>query len=288
MIPEPGIHMIPDWEYHGIKSVSSSLLKEMKKSCAHGLEYLNRPTESEKNLSEEKKKSFREGKLIERAILEPHRNKGLIVKPAGMSFATKEGKEWRAAHDGDEIITAKEDEMLKGVMASIARHRDASAILKSPGKAQPSLFAIDEETGLPLKARLDWLLEGNVILDIKTTTTANPALHGFPREIAKYSYHVQAAFYLDMCARLKMPKDCFVFLAVEKTAPYLVTAIQLDAMSVNKGRNEYQRLLKLYKECSDTNLWPSYSDKIEIVTLPEWSLREEAYESAFAYQLEAP
>ena len=281
-----GIFTIPEDQYHAIRVVSSTLLKEMRKSPAHARAYLNQPVESEKSLSEEKKKSFRDGKLIERAILEPHRNKGLVVKPKGMSFATAEGKQWKAAQGAAEIITAEEDAMLKGIVANVHADADVSAILKAKGKTQPSLFAVDEETGLQLKARLDWLSDGNAILDIKSTVTADPDLHGFPREVAKYRYHIQAAFYLDMCARLGVRKDCFIFLAIEKKAPYAVTPIQLDALSINKGREEYRRLLLKYKQCKETNSWPFYSSGIQIVTVPDWALREQEYQSAEAYELE--
>ena len=283
----PGIFTIPEGQYFEVKAVSSTLLKEMRKSPAHALAYLNQPVEPERNLSDEKKKSFREGKLIERAILEPNRVKGLPVKPKGMSFATTEGKQWKAAQGAAEIITSDESEMLKAIIANVYAHKDVSAILKAAGKVQPSLFAFDDETKLPLKARLDWLSDGNTVLDIKGTVTADPAPHGFPREIAKFRYHIQAAWYLDMCARVGKPKDCFVFLAVEKKPPYAITAIQLDAMSLNKGREEYQRLLLKYQECKKTNSWPAYSNKLEIVTISEWALREQEYQSAEAYELEA-
>ena len=85
-----------------------------------------------------------------------------------------------------------------------------------------------------------------------------------------------------------MPKDCFVFLAVEKMPPYAVTAIQLDMASLGKGREEYRRLLNKYKECQETNSWPAYSNKLEIITIPEWALREQEYESAEAYELHNP
>lgn len=285
-------HIVPDMEeyrYHGIKAVSSTLLKEMRKSALHAKTYLEQPQEPEKSLSEEKKKAFREGKLIERAILEPERLSRTIVKPEGMSFATKEGKAFKedARIAGKDVITFAEEAMLRGITDSVASHKDLSAILKASGMAQPSLFAEDEETGLPLKARLDWLSEGNVVLDLKSTATADPAPHGFPREIAKYRYHLQAYWYLMMAELCGKPKDCFVFVAIEKKAPYCVTTIQLDSVSIGKGRDECRRLLAKYKECVTLNSWPGYSDKLEIVTIPEWSLREEEYESPIAYQLES-
>jgi hypothetical protein len=280
-----GIHQIPEAQYFGIKAASSTLLKEMKKSPAHAYNFLNRDPEQE--ASDEKRKALRQGKLIERAILEPHRIKGLPVKPKGMSFATTEGKAWRAAHANSEILTSEEDAMLKAIAANVNADPDISAILRAGGQVQPSLFAIDEETGIPLKSRLDWLSKGNFILDIKSTVTADPDTHGFPREIAKFAYHIQAAFYLDMCARLGMPKEVFVFLAVEKKPPYVVTPIQLDRLSINKGRSEYRRLLLKYKECVEANSWPFYSRGIQIVTISDWSLREQEYESAEAYELHA-
>lgn len=273
-----GVFQIPEEQYFAKQAVSSSLLKEMRKSPAHGLAYLNRKPEPDTDAQ-------RLGKIIDRAILEPARIKSLVVKPQDMSFATKEGKAWRDAHAGAEIIKFDEMEMVKAIVNNVRNHPIAGTLLKTAGKAQPSLFAYDEETGLYLKSRLDWLSGSNFIVDLKSTTTANPAMHGFPREIAKWRYHIQAAFYLDMCARLKIPVEAFVFIAMEKEAPFAVTTMQLDEASIAKGREEYRSLLLKYKECSETKRWPAYSEKMEIATIPDWALREQEYESPVAYEL---
>jgi exodeoxyribonuclease VIII len=279
MTYHPGIYQIPEEIYFAQQAVSNSLLKHMDKSPAHGLAYQNRayekPTPAQKL-----------GKLIHKAILEPSRIKGIPVKPKGLNLSTKAGIEWKTALAGADYITTDEYEMLLGIGKSILSHKDAAALLKSKGKVEHSLFAIDEETKLPLKARIDWLSDSNFLLDIKSTVTASPDQHGFVKQMALMRYHVQAAFYLDMCARLEVPVQAFTFVAVEKEPPYAVTLIQLDDLSITKGREEYRRLLNLYKKCQDEGHWPAYSDKIELVSLPDWALRKQPYESAVAYQLE--
>jgi hypothetical protein len=273
----PGQYTLPEADYFAAPGVSNSLLRQMRLSPAHARAYLDRQLEAETEAQ-------RLGKLIHRGILEPARLAKVPVRPAGMDFRSKDGKAWRDANPG--FVTADEMTLIRGIVASVYAHPAATEILTAPeAKTEQSLFAVDEETGLALKGRLDWLTPGYPIVDIKSTRCSSPELHGFVREIAYLRYHVQAAFYTDLCARLKIPVTGFLFLAIEKEPPYASTLIQLDDMSINKGRDEYRRLLRLYKDCQDRNAWPAYSDRIEPVTLPMWALSEKPFESAYSYEL---
>jgi exodeoxyribonuclease VIII len=125
-----------------------------------------------------------------------------------------------------------------------------------------------------------------VIVDLKSTQCARP--WKFLADAAKLRYHQQTAFYTGMLAILKQPCEGFVFIAVEKSPPYPVLCCEFDALSINKGRDEVERLLDLFKKCTDENKWPGYSDELEMLTLPYWALTEKPFESAIVYELENP
>jgi hypothetical protein len=279
---KPGIYNLPEKDYFAVKAFSSSLGKQMLRSCAHGLAYLTRPEEKPTEAQ-----AF--GKLIHRAVLEPTRIKSIAIKPKGMSFATTEGKAWKAAHEGKEIVPASDVEDVQGIIKSIYMDEDAANILRTPNhKIEQSVFVTDPKTGLLLKARFD-LYGGNFIADLKSTRTADPDTHGFPREIAFLRYHVQAAFYMDVAKLAGIPAETFVFIAFEKEPPYACVTFQLDDMSIQKGREEYRHALDLYAECMEAGKWPGYSRKRgpEIVSIPDWALKRRPYESAMEYTLEA-
>jgi hypothetical protein len=57
----------------------------------------------------------------------------------------------------------------------------------------------------------------------------------------------------------------------EKTAPYLVTVIELDVLAVREGDALNRRALEVYADCTRTGMWPGYTDAIELIGLPRWA-----------------
>jgi len=119
-----------------------------------------------------------------------------------------------------------------------------------------------------LKGRLDIVATDShgatTIADIKTTEDASP--EAFSKTIAQYGYAQQAAHYLDLLGATH-----FVFIAVEKTAPYAVGVYCLDPASVAMGRERNLRNLDLLESCQSSGHWPAYSSEIETISLPAWA-----------------
>jgi hypothetical protein len=49
-----------------------------------------------------------------------------------------------------------------------------------------------------------------------------------------------------------------------------VTVAELDAEAVLVGRKRNDEALDIYAQCVATDTWPSYTDAIELVSLPAW------------------
>jgi hypothetical protein len=103
------------------------------------------------------------------------------------------------------------------------------------------------------------------VVDLKTTTDAGP---GFARSVATFRYHVQASHYL---AGLH-GAERFVFLTVEKTAPYAVAVYELDAAALAAGDELRQRDMRVIADCQATKEWPGYGDTCQPLSLPSWAL----------------
>jgi exodeoxyribonuclease VIII len=172
------------------------------------------------------------------------------------------------AINGKEVISQDQFETAEAVVKSIRKHPKASVLL-SGGQAEVSLFWDDADTGYQCKARVDYLRPGHVLVDLKTTVDAS--LEEFKRSIAKFGYHRQQPIYKDGYKAVT-GNECaaFVFIAVETKPPYAVGVYMLDDESEQKGRDEYQSLLKQFAECQESGEWPAYSDDIEIIELPGW------------------
>jgi hypothetical protein len=253
--------------YRGAPGVNISNLKAMGKSPAHYLakveEPLSDPTDAQ---------VF--GTLLHLAVLEPDRLAGAYVtRPEGLKFTTKEGKAWKDSQTLPILDVEKSAALMRTAMA-VSNHPTAGQIL-SGGRKEVSVFKTHGQTGLLLKGRIDCLTEDEngfvTVVDVKTTEDASIA--GFSRAIASWQYHAQAAFYMDLVAA-----DYFVFLAVEKSAPYAVGIYALDEASIGRGRDAYGNWLEMLARCQETGEWPGYSMEVETISLPAWAMKGQGHE----------
>lgn len=192
-----------------------------------------------------------------------------------------------ATNDGKQIITADEHAQLEGMRDAVMAHPAAHQLLTGcAGAAELSAYWKDPETGALCRCRPDFWRTDGVLVDLKTTDDASP--DGFAMSVQKFRYHVQASFYLDGCRQAiehggeDLPikpgaPTAFVFIAVEKKPPHAVAVYALDFDSLEIGREEYQRDLQTYAECTAADSWPAYGDQIQRLGLPEWRLRREEF-----------
>lgn len=250
-------------EYHAAPGISKSGLDRLARSPAHYLAYLreDRPETP----------ALRTGRLLHSAILEPD-SLALAIGP-DCDKRTKAGKEewakFEAQAMGSEIVTADESEQIRKMRDAAYTHPAARRLLFAPGQAEASGWWFDQTTGELCRCRPDYHRLDGIVVDLKTTEDAGPA---FKKSCANYFYHKQAAFYCDGVAAItgEMPAG-FVFVAVEKQAPFAVATYQLDAEALEIGRALYQRDLMTLAECKISRQWPAYSDKIETLSLPGWA-----------------
>lgn len=111
--------------------------------------------------------------------------------------------EFEGSAEGKEIIKAGLANDIKRQARIVEMHESARKAF-SGGYPEVSMFWIDPETGVRMKARGDYL-KVRALVDIKTFS--NPM--GMPidtavgRAVANYRYHVQAAVYCDGVERVK-------------------------------------------------------------------------------------
>lgn len=204
----------------------------------------------------------------------------------GQDIVEIDANDWRtkAAKDQrDEAIAAGKIPLLSkdfrhvGQMTSVLfRHRVAKALRDMPGKVEQSLFWQDAETGVWLRARIDFLPEQqpgkrSLLWDYKTAESAHPLK--FTRSAANFDYFRQAAWYLDGAKALGLAGDDarFLFVVQEKEPPYLVSVIELDEDALEQGRRLNREAIRIYAECQQKNEWPGYGEDVHLVSLPAYA-----------------
>ena len=89
----------------------------------------------------------------------------------------------------------------------------------------------------------------NFISDVKTCQDNSPV--AFRRDVYKYGYHLQCAFYSDM---LGVPAENFRFIAVETNWPFYVEVYALSDEMIQQGRKGWQRAFNDWKIYVETGI----------------------------------
>lgn len=151
---------------------------------------------------------------------------------------------------------------------ALASHATAMRLLTG-GQAEVYALAADPATGVMRRAWIDYLTD-TVATDYKSAASVEPG--SFAAAVARYGYHQQAAWTLDLLADLGHPADAFAFIAQEKEPPYLVEVYDLDEDAIARGRELNRRALERFRDCMDSDLWPGYTAReFTTLSLPRWA-----------------
>jgi len=254
--------IISNADYHADPAISASHLKTVMQSPYHYWSRYLDPSRTPTIATS----AMKLGSLTHCAVLEPDElSKRYGITPDRRSNAGKAlAAEMEAT--GIEAVTAQEMEQALA-MADAVRSNSTAALLLSNGAAEQSFWWDDIATGMRCKCRPDWF-DGATIVDLKTCQDASPA--GFAKAVANFGYQIQAAHYLAGTLATR-----FIFVAVEKTAPYAIGVYELDTEALVHGSIDRHNALQRIQDCRAINEWPGYTDGgIQTLQLPGWALKD--------------
>jgi PDDEXK-like domain of unknown function (DUF3799) len=186
---------------------------------------------------------------------------------------------WKAAvadaRAAGKLPVHADDYCRAAAMQAVVSGHPVAGPLFANGTSEQSIYADDPTTGVCLRGRVDTIsaLDGRpVIGDYKTTASA--ARDRFERYSAKYMYHLQAAWYLDLAALLGIKGARFLLIAQEDVPPYLVSVLEPDDEAIAEGRRLKRQAIETYSHCTETGEWPGYPEEILSISLPLWAVSE--------------
>ncbi len=253
-------------DYHAAPGVSSSgLVALVKGTPAHYKAYITEKREQTDAMT------F--GSAVHMAVLEPDLfSKTYIAKPEGMSFATIEGKAWKADNKGKEILAFDKWQAVQAIQKRIFSDLSLKKYF-SGGQAEQSYFWKDDGTGLICKCRPDYF-DGKRVVDLKTAESASP--WAFQKSIAKYRYDVQSAFYLAGMSKITgRSLTDFIHVVVETEAPYEVAVYVLDDASIDRASATVSVGMMLLSECMRDDKWPGYGAGVRSISSPNFLSNQE-------------
>lgn len=266
-------------EYHAdTTSVSSTGLRALlDPGCPAQFQY-------DRHHPQPSKREFDLGNAVHAAVLGEGAD---IVEIKATDYKTVAARADKlAAYEAGKVpLLPKEKEQVDAMATAIRRHPEAGPLF-APGNgvAERSIYWTDPTTGARVRVRPDWLIvrpEITVVVDLKTTTDANPT--ACSKAIASYSYHQQGALYLDGVAAAGLAPEGarFVFVFISKKAPYLITVRELADQDQDIGRARNERALRIYAECERTGIWPDWTGpvtEIPQIGMPSWDTLRQAEE----------
>jgi len=272
-ITEPGVFDVSPDEYHSDPVAGGSLSSsEARALLPPSCPAVYRWT---KDHGQAPKRTFDLGHAAHSLVLGAGADIEVIDAPDWRTKAAKEQRD--AARDaGLTPLLAHEAEQVKLMAAAIRRHPVAAALLNpAGGAAEQTIVWRDGHTGVWSRARYDWLptvVEGRrlIISDYKTCVSADP--EDLAKAMHRFGYHQQAQWYLDGAkAVLQVDDPAFVFIAQEKTPPYVVTIFEPDSTAMRIAQALNTRARQVWQHCTQTGRWPAYTDEIALLALPRWA-----------------
>lgn len=181
---------------------------------------------------------------------------------------------------GKTILPADEIQRLQDMRASVMACPYAVELLRDSRK-EVAVFNTRKVVGytMRLKGRIDIIPPGDLLGDLKTVDRGYANPEDFGGSIAKWRYHQQAAWYIDLVNEMEgqdpfgpsRSKRRWQFIVLEKEPPYACAVMELDADSIDIGRRQNARALSRLAYCLSTNEWEGPGDGgVLSVGLPNW------------------
>jgi exodeoxyribonuclease VIII len=260
--------MLTNDNYHQDRNyISASGLKQIAKSPRHYWnKYLN------KDYKEEPTAAMLFGNVVHTLILEPKEFNVRYAVAPDVNKTTKDGKAaytaFTEANEGKEFISSKDFTTATAMIEQAKLNPIVTDLLDLSEKEAMHTFRI-LEVDCKMKADAINIFDG-CIIDIKTCQDASP--DGFGKACWNENYLLQAAFYLDgYYFATNNDLKRFIFIAMEKTAPFNVAVYEMDREQIELGRQQYLAALQTYKNCLASNDWHAYGKEIQPLQLPYWA-----------------
>ena len=272
MITHPGIYAgIDETVYHADSDLAPELGRSLSQSGAKTLLASPARFAWERDHGRPPKDAYDLGTLVHALVLRSRDDRIRVVD--ARDWKTKRAQEARDEARAGGMVPVLRSQLLDAsrVARAVRRHPLAGAMFRG-GRAEVSLYWIDDETGVTCRGRIDYVHPGGLV-DLKTTTYGRGDLDVFGRSAASYDYPMQAAVYSGGWEALTGVRLPFVTVVVEVDPPYMITVGQYDDDDLDAGRARWRTALSVYAERESSGVWDDPLTDIPTIPIPAWYAR---------------
>ena len=281
-IPSVGLHQDVDFPaYQSWRAINSGVCKWMGVSMLHGNQALNGLIASDDTTS----RKF--GRATHKRVLEPAEyaaellvsdvcaaitGKGMRCVNQGKYYlsgqwycGTKSHKPSGAAEPLD-YVNPDEVDRIEQIAERLHSHF-AMDLLKAKGFSEVSLAW--EYLGLLLKGRIDRLeCHNEFAIDLKKVQVGKGSKTDCREAIKKWSYHKQAAMYVNGVEAITGKRPNFYWVFVEENRPFDLNILQASEEDLEIGWAEITKVLRGYANCVKAGRFPGYIASVESMMDP--------------------
>jgi hypothetical protein len=220
------------------------------------------------------------GHFFEDTLYPPPAGSPLVIPREVLSKSgSKAGGAWdqfEAENAGRHLVKQEEKHEIDMMIDSVHRHTWARKLLiEMNGKRQVAIRFTCPITGIRRRCKLDHKFK-SAIVDLKTCRDASA--EACSRDALEFSYHRQCDWYRTAVHALTGEWLPFLFVFVQKTAPYTVRVFELNQRDAELGALENIDALKRFALCQETGIWEEDGHgEIQELSLPPWKKNRELY-----------
>jgi exodeoxyribonuclease VIII len=197
----------------------------------------------------------------------------IVRRPEGLDLRTKEGKAWREANAGKEIVSEPDWLRLERVWTHLQACSQVRKFLGN-GHVERELFWQHSRSGIDCRAKVDQLSDG-VLIDWKTTSAASE--EEFINQAVNMHYDIRLAFYRDgieTVENIQRPKILVV--GIQSGGGHEIFPLEITGLMEELHSEE--RMHRAVEDIS-TFVLEEYLDRpIKVATAPPWLVRKYAGE----------
>lgn len=195
------------------------------------------------------------------------------------AVSTKAAKEFvaEAREAGRVPLVADVIRQVRAMTQAVLDNAAARAAFEAEGDVELSMWWADPESGVECRGRIDKAAatEGGIsLVDLKSTVDGSP--RAFASSAAKYGYRFQGGAYSDGWEVITGDAPAgFLFVTVEKEAPYLVGTYSLSPWDIEAGRLKWREACARLTDYRAREEWPAYATELPDfahLDLPAWAL----------------
>jgi len=185
-------------------------------------------------------------------------NDGIAVLPE-LNLRTNDGKaalkQFQELNAGKLILNPEDYDLCRRMVDAVVAEPEVLGYFQG-GLSEPSVFVKDDETGLLLKCRPDYLRAADGLsINFKTMRTGT----SFERQASDMAYDWASSFYCDVLGKHFGRSFDEIHVSVTKTkdGPCRVFVNTIDDDDLQFARAQWRALLSRIPECELSGLWPA-------------------------------